>query len=678
MKRPFLFALAGLLGAFALYGARLLGTAATPPAGPTDDWPVYGHDPGGMRYSPLTQINRQNVAQLKVAWTFHTGDISDESGNRRRSGFETTPILVDGTLYLSTPFNRVIALDPQTGAQRWAYDPKIDPTWSYGDGLINRGLATWLDPTRPAGQPCRRRIFEATVDARLLSLDAATGSPRADFGASQGRGGQVSLRDVSRYINGWYHMTSPPAVIDDVVVIGSAIDDNGKVDMPGGVVRAYDARTGALRWKWDPIPPNPPNAAALPPGTWRSGAANAWSIMSVDPQRHLVFVPTGSASPDYYGGSRPGDDKWADSVVALHARTGEVAWGFQLVHHDLWDYDTASPPLLATLRRDGQDVPVVIQGNKTGFLYVLNRDTGKPAFPVEERPVPQSDVPSEHTSPTQPFPVAPPPLVPQRLTADQAWGLIPADRDDCRSRISELRNEGIFTPPSLKGSLGVPGNVGGMNWGGYAFDPQRELLLVNSSNLPTVSKLIPRQKYVDAAKNGPQGEYASQTGAPYGMYRNVLFSASGLPCAPPPWGELAAVDMASGKIRWQTPLGSMRDVTTNCALCHGAGTAAATVAPPQANAPKLPDNSGSLSLGGPIVTAGGLVFIAGTLDPHIRAFDVETGKELWEAELPAPGHSTPMTYRRPDGKQYLVIAAGGHAKIREEKLSDSLVAFALP
>src|SRR5438445_7590494 len=278
-----------------------------------DEWPYYGHDAGGMRYSPLNQINRENVSRLKVAWTFHTGDVSDGQGRRKRSGFETTPLLVDGTLYLTTPFNRVIALDPSTGKQRWVYDPKIALDGDYGDGLVNRGVATWLDAARANGKPCRRRIFESTQDARLVAIDAATGAPCADFG----KVGQVSLRDVPRYDAGWYHMTSPPAVIDDLVIVGPAIDDNHRVDMARGVVRAYDVRTGALRWNWDPLPPNPP---AVTTGSsakiFRSGAANAWSVMVVDGERDLLFV-TGSPSPDYYGGLRVGDDKWANSVVAL-------------------------------------------------------------------------------------------------------------------------------------------------------------------------------------------------------------------------------------------------------------------------------------------------------------------------------------------------------------------------
>lgn len=644
MKKPLLCVL--LSGSLGLAGLAMI--PAGPPASLIDDWPSYGHDAGGMRYSPLAEINRENVSRLKVAWIYHTGDVSDGSNDRRRSGFEATPILVDGTLYLSTPFNRVIALNPETGKQLWAFDPKIDPTWGYGDGLINRGVAAWLDAARPAGQTCRRRIYESTLDARLVALDAATGLPCPDFGNA----GQVSLRDVPGYRPGWYHMTSPPAVIDDLVVVGSAINDNDRVDMPGGVVRAFDARSGALRWSWDPIPPNKDSSK-----DWKSGAANAWSIMAVDPERHLVFVPTGSASPDYYGGLRPGDNKWANSVVALRAKTGEVAWGFQLVHHDLWDYDTASPPLLATLEHGGKKIPVVIQGNKTGFLYVLNRDTGAPVFPVEERPVPKSDVPGEVASPTQPFPAAPPPLAPQRLMADDVWGATPADLEACRNAILGLRNEGVFTPPALQGTLVIPGNIGGMNWSGYAFDPQRSLLLVNTTNFPFKVKLIPKDQYRDAMRRGEDGEYSSQTGAPYSMFRTPFYSPSHLPCAAPPWGTLAAVDMKEGKIRWQIPLGSMN-----------------AFAPSH---PVVP--AGSVSFGGPIVTAGGLVFIAGTLDPFIRAFDVETGKEVWKSQLPASGHATPMTYKlSPDGRQYLVIAAGGHAKVAEERLGDAVVAFTLP
>jgi len=607
----------------------------------TDEWPCYGHDAGGARFSPLTQIDRTNVAQLKPAWTFHTGDIVDRGGNQR-SGFETTPIVVDGTLYLTTGLNRIIALDPDTGRQRWAFDPKIDPSWGYGDGLINRGVSTWLDRAARQGDRCRRRIFEATLDARLVAIDAATGAACTGFGAN----GEVSLTGIDRFRRGAYHMTSPPAVIDDLVVVGSAIDDNGAIDMPDGVVRAFDARSGQLRWQWDPIP-----------RSLGSGAANAWSIMAVDPDRHLVFVPTGSASPDYFGGLRGGDNKWANSIVALRAASGAVAWGFQLVHHDLWDYDSAAPPLLATVTRQGRRVPVVVQGNKTGFLYVLDRSTGEPVFPVQERPVPKSEVPGEIASPTQPVPSAPPPVARQKLSADDVWAATSDQLAECRAAVERLRNEGVFTPPGVGGTLVFPGNLGGMNWSGYAFDQQRGLLVVNTNDLPAAVRLIPRERFAsDAGASTDRAEYAPQRGTPYGVARRFIQARSGLPCSAPPWGHLTAVDLNAGTITWQVPLGTLEGFGGN----HGV--------PP-----------GGISLGGPIVTAGGLVFIAGTLDPHLRAFDVETGRELWSAGLPAAGNATPMTYKvSAAGKQYVVIAAGGHAKVSESRIGDTLVAFALP
>jgi quinoprotein glucose dehydrogenase len=633
------------IAAVAMFAAAWLALAAQAPARrvSTDGWPYYGHDAGGMRYSPLAQITRAEVSRLRVAWVFHTGDVSQGGGGRQRSGFETTPIVVDGVLYLTTPFNRVIALDPETGAQRWAFDPHVDLRGDYGDGLINRGLATWLDDARPMNTACRRRLFEATLDARLIALDAANGSPCADFGEK----GELSLRDVPEFRPGLYHMTSPPIVVDGLVVVGSAINDNNRARMASGVVRAFDARTGAERWSWNSIP----SAMAA-----QSGAANAWSIMAVDADRHLIFVPTGSASPDYFGGQRPGDNKWANSIVALRARTGEIAWGFQLVHHDLWDYDTASPPLLATLTRNRRPVPVVVQGNKTGFLYVLARDTGRPIFPIEERPVPRSDVPGEVASPTQPFPTAPPPIVPQSFAADDAWGATPADREQCLAQLRELRNDGLFTPPSFRGSVVMPGMLGGMNWSGSAFDAARNLLVVNANVLPAKARIIPRTEFDDRARRAEDGEYARQEGTPYGLFRRFMQAPSGLPCSRPPWGVLTAVDLGAGTIRWQVPLGSMQDF----------GGKQATVP------------SGSISLGGPIITASGLVFIGGTYDPFLRAFDVETGRELWKGELPASGHATPITYQvQATGRQYVVIAAGGHAKISEERLSDALVAFAL-
>jgi quinoprotein glucose dehydrogenase len=649
-----------LLAAVAACLALALGscgkhTTAVPAGGPVAEWPYYGGDPGGKRYSPLNQIDRGNVGDLHVAWVYHTHDVSHGENGRQKSSFEGTPIVVDGTLYLSTAFNRVVALDPETGAERWSFDPKIDQKANYADGLLNRGVATWLDATAPAGAACKRRIYIATIDARLISVDAATGKPCADFGNA----GQVDLTNgIHIDYRGEYEETSPPAVIDDLVVVGSGISDNNRARMPSGVVRAFDTRTGALRWSWNPIPQDPkdPAFATWQTGVDQTGAGNAWSILSADPDRHLVFVPTGSPSPDYYGGLRKGNNLYADSVVALHSRTGEMAWGYQLVHHNLWDYDTVTQPTLVTLHRNGEEVPALLEGTKMGMLFILNRENGVPFFPVQERPVPQTDVPGEQTSPTQPFPVRPPPLVPQSLTADDAWGLTPWDRNACRKRIAGLRSEGIYTPPSLTGSLQVPGNAGGMEWGSLAVDPVRQLAITNTNRVPFEVHLYPRSQLAAARKAHPHAEIARMLGTPYIMSREPLFSPLGVPCNAPPWGALAAVDLQAGTIKWQAPLGATAEIHSLRLAVHW----------------------GTPNMGGPLVTAGGLVFIAAAWDRDFRAFDVETGKELWNFRLPASANATPMTYRlRPDGRQFVVIAAGGHGKLGS-KLGDAVMAFTLP
>jgi len=632
--------------------ATILGAAAAVAlagAASADEWSAYGRDPQATRFSPLTQISAANVASLKPAWTFHTGDISTgkEKGGGPRSGFESTPLMLDGRLYVTTPFNRVIALDPASGKQLWAYDPKLDRDQPYGDGLINRGLAAWRDPKAGKGGACALRLYEATLDARLVSVDAASGQPCAGFGQA----GEVSLRDVARYRAGQYHMTSPPIVVDGVVVVGSAIDDNSRAEMPSGAVRGFDARSGKLLWTWEPMV----KPAGVADKDWKTGAGNAWSILSADPKRHLVYVPTGSASPDYWGGLRPGDNRWANSVVALDARSGKLKWGFQLVHHDLWDYDTAAAPLATTLKLKGKATPVVIAGNKTGMVFTLDPATGKPVLPVEERPVPQSALWGEKSWPTQPIPTATPPLVPQGLKAADVWAISDGDRKWCADQLGALSGTSMFSPPSEAGILAIPGNVGGINWSGFAWDAGHGRLIVSVTNLPAKVRMIPATKFVKGDHGDLRAETTMQGGTPFAMSRAPLRAPSGLPCIKPPFGELVALDLAAGKIAWRAPLGSLEE------LAPGVGNIA----------------KGSVVLGGPIVTAGGLIFQGGTMDRTLRAFSAESGKLLWSAELPASAHATPMTYQV-GGKQYVVIAAGGSAKVDEERQGDAVVAYALP
>jgi len=636
------------------------------PAAPAEEWPTYGNDAGSSRYSPLREITRDNVGSLQVAWTYHTGDVSDGKKLWAKSTFEATPLMVDGTLYIATSFNRIIALDAETGKEKWAFDPGLDRVGYYGDDFTCRGLGMRVDPNLPAGAPCRRTIYEATLDGRLVAVDAETGKACGGFGT----GGQVSLKTgikldggIDHIIPGEYHFTSAPAVVGDVVVVGSAINDNDRVEMPQGVVRGYQARTGELLWAWDPEPRDAadPARATWQNGADRTGAANVWGPLSADPARDLVFLPTTSPSPDYYGGERKGDDRNADSLVALRASTGKVVWAFQAVHHDLWDYDLPTAPSLIEVERDGKRIAALAQPSKMGHLFILERDTGRPLLPVEERPVPQNGVPGEALSATQPFPVETPRLVPDRLEPQDAWGLTPWDRGKCRETIAGLRRGGIFTPPSLEGTLQYPGNAGGTNWGGVSFDRSRGLIVVNQMSLPFIAQLIPRDQVKGRRRDsgGEEGgwEYAPMKGTPYVMRRRALLSPWGLPCNPPPWGTLAAVDAGTGKIRWQVPLGTIREL---------------------APVP-LPIHWGTPTLGGPLTTAGCVTFIGATMDSTFHAFDTETGRELWHTTAPASAIATPMTYRaRAGGRQYVVVAAGGHGKIKGIKLGDSVVAFALP
>jgi quinoprotein glucose dehydrogenase len=604
---------------------------------PDEGWPTYSNAPTGTRYSPLAQIDRANVPQLKLAWTFHTHALDEARELNHKAAFEATPIMVDGKLLFSTPYDHVIALNPATGEKIWEFDPQLELPYGASE-VTSRGVSAWRDPKAKSDQICALRIFIGTLDARLIAVDGATGKRCAGFGDN----GEVDLTSGVRLRDpGDYQVTSAPAIVKDLVITGSSIGDNRAVTLERGIVRAFEVHTGKLRWSWDPIAPW---ASQTTP---RTGAGNAWSTISADVDRDLIFIPTGSASPDYFGGIRKGDNKWANSVVALQASTGKFVWGFQVVHHDLWDYDVAAQPALFAWK-DG--TPAIAISTKMGRVFVLNRLTGAPLIPVEEKLVPKSDIPEEEASPTQPSSIS---VVPEKLTAEDAWGISPEEKQWCADKINSVRNEGIFTPPGLKGIIAYPSNVGGVNWGSTAYDPSRHLLILDTNHLPIFVKLIPRGEF-EAAKKGASdldrlhGEFARQEGAPYAMFRTPLLTASGLPCNAPPWGTIAAVDLFTGKKVWDVPLGTYVPGMT----------------------------TGTVNLGGPMVTAGGLVFTAAAMDGFLRAFDAETGKELWKVQLPAGGQATPMTYSV-NGKQYVVIAAGGHGKLGT-KQGDSVVAYTLP
>lgn len=601
-----------------------------------EGWAHYGGDAGGARHAALDEITPSNVKELNIAWAYRTGDAARPKEIQRQTASEATPILVDGKLVFCTPFNEVIALHPATGAEIWRYDPQISLEQRPANQYVCRGVAYWRDLAAAADDHCAARVFMGTNDSRLIALDANTGAPCKDFGDA----GVVRIDPgMSLVWPGEFQFTSPPVIANETVIIGSSLSDNVRVAAPAGAVRAFDARSGARKWTFDPAP--------------GLGHANVWAPMSVDETRSLVFLPTSSASPDFFGGLRKGDNDLANSIVALKADTGDVAWSFQTVHHDIWDYDVPAQPGLYTVWRDGRAHDVVAQPTKTGFVFVLDRDTGKPFLPIEERAVPQDGANGEALSPTQPFPIAPPPIVPDRLEADDAFGLTLLDKLYCSREIRRARAEGVFTPPSTSGTLIYPFNGGGANWGGASYDETRNLLVVNMSNMAHRVTLIPASEVAAAKTLHHDAEIGPQTGAPFGVRRDLLMSPIMLPCTPPPWGVIAGVDLGSGEIVWRRRIGTTKDIAGGLAL-----------------------DLGTPNLGGPLTTAGGLVFIGAAMDNYLRAFDIETGAELWKGRLPAGGQATPMSYQW-EGRQYVVIYAGGHGRM-QTTLGDSIVAFALP
>ncbi|MEH6569039.1 MAG: pyrroloquinoline quinone-dependent dehydrogenase [Halioglobus sp.] len=615
------------------------------PEAASDRWIAYGGDSAGTRYSSASEISIDNVDQLKPIWTYRTGAFNNREKVRHLASFQATPLMVEDALIFCTPFNEVISLDPETGVEKWRFDPQVPLDSNPANEFSCRGVSYWVDEASEPGSSCQSRVFMGTVEAKLIALDARTGELCAGFGTK----GTVQIEpSMSLRWPGEFQITSAPAIAGDVVITGTAISDNLRSDAPIGTVHAFSARTGKLLWTFNPIPWGQTQTST------KIGHANVWSTMAVDTKRDMVFLPTSTASPDYYGGERPGNNEHANSVVALDAKTGTLLWARQLVHHDVWDYDLPAQPGLYEIWREGVGHDVVVQVTKMGLVFVLDRDTGEPFHPIEERTVPQAGVAGEQLSPTQPFPTVPPPIVPNSLNPDDAFGVTIWDKYLCEKKLRALRQDGLYTPPTLEGTLAYPFSGGGANWGGGAFDPQRNLLVINMNNLAAEVHLYPEAGNSEAlSKLDHDAELAPMEGAPYSMSRQIVFSPLGLPCTPPPWGVIAGIDLNSGEIVWRKTLGTTQDIAPG-------GIAL---------------NFGTPSFGGPIVSSGGLIFIAATMDNYLRALNVETGEELWKGRLPAGGQATPMTYVS-KGRQYVVIAAGGHGK-SDTKSGDFIVAFAL-
>jgi quinoprotein glucose dehydrogenase len=615
-------------------------------------WEAYGNDPGGSKFSALDEINRSNVGQLEQAWQYRTGETGEGYATGHNLTFEATPIFWRDTLYLNSSFGKVYAVDAISGKERWRFDAGFDPQQRF-DETAARGVSLWHASD---GQGvCSHRLLFGTLQGFLHAIDAEDGAPCADFGVD----GVVDLsKDVGPLQPGSYTLTSPPAIIGNTLFIGSAIGDNRQVESEHGIVRALDVITGDILWSWDPVPRSPDNPAR---DSWAgnsadiSGGANAWAPLSVDAKLGLVYIPTSAPSPDFYGGHRAGDNLYANSVVALNAHTGEVVWHQQLVHHDVWDYDTPAQPVLVDIDLGDGEVAALIQVTKTGMMFVFDRKTGVPLIPIEERPVPTDGVPGEVLSPTQPFSSLPALTRQHAITSDDAFGIAWFDKRGCQARIERHRTGDIFTPPSLEGTLMTPGYAGGINWGGVAVDAEQGIAVSFVNELPAIVRLVPREDFDRDNRPEPDMGYSRMTGTPYIMQRDPFISALGLPCTQPPWGRVVAVDLKTKKIAWERPLGSIADL-----------------------APAFVPNFdwGVPGMGGPAVTAGGLIFIGAVAEHRFRALDLKSGETLWEAPLPRAGMASPMTYRA-GGKQYVVIAAGGHAQVTPET-GDYLVAFALP
>lgn len=711
---------------------------ATPGGLPASDWPAYGGTWHGQRYSTLRQITPENIAQLEPVWHYQTGDFRGRPGDPQETTFEVTPLKIGNRLFLCTPHQDVVALDATTGKQLWRYRPKVQdqlalqhltcrglswqapattdmaapsaPVSSTADARGGSAAATTTtasspapaaarnastrpersmpapSPTQPEAersafrnppgpQPlppsaapinaaaagptdarCASRLFMPTADGRLIALNPDNGHVCADFGNGSG---QIFLWDgMPNYRPGAYYSTSPVVVTSKLLIVGGTTLDNVSTEEASGVIRAFDVNTGALVWNWDPA--RPEQTKPLPRGeTYVANSPNSWTIMAADEAVGMVYVPLGNQPPDQFGGNRsPEVEKFSTSIVALDIATGQVRWHFQTVHHDLWDYDVPAQPSLLDLQRDGERVPVLVQPTKQGDLYVLDRRTGRPVLPVSESPAPQGAAPGDRTAPTQPKSALS--FAPQPLQGRHMWGATLLDQLYCRIAFHRLRYDGQYTPPSLQGSLVYPGNFGVFNWGSIAVDPVRGWAFTTPAYLAFTSRLVPRTcpDELLVQESRPQGALPALNenfGAPYAVEMKPFTSPLGLPCQQPPWGYVAGVDLGAGQVVWQHRNGTVRD---------------------RAPVP-LPFRMGVPSLGGPLVTAGGVAFLSGTIDYYVRGYDMASGQELWRARLPAGGQATPMTYESADGRQFVVVVAGGHGSLGT-RAGDDVIAYALP
>tara|TARA_B110000503_G_scaffold5014_2_gene6655 strand:+ start:6664 stop:8574 length:1911 start_codon:yes stop_codon:yes gene_type:complete len=613
-----------------------------------DGWLYYGGDQGGRHYSTASQIDRENVSDLEVAWIHRSGDVGTYGEEMENTSTQATPILLPQSagesLVYCTPFNRVIALDPGSGEQRWDFDPDIDRR---GTRTFRcRGVSYAEEPRVAANAHCHHRLYIATHDRKLWAIDALDGKRCSNFGND----GVVELYGEEGYAPGDISSASAPMVAGGLIVIGSGIIDFAKATTPRGSVSTFNAYTGDLVWQFDPLLGHP-----------KSGSANVWAPMSVDEENGLIFLPTSAPSPDYYGVDRPGDDLYANSIVALDLKTGAVRWHFQHVRHDLWDFDTPAQPILFQWEKNGESIPALVQVTKQSFIFVFNRLTGESLWEITEHPAPPSDIAGEQPSPTQPKPIAPPPLIDSFLIPSNVWGLTPWDRDDCARQVAALNNLGLFTPMSEKLTLMYPGSLGGANWGGGALLADSGILLVNINNAAFTGQLIPTPP---GAASGARADHpesgkrmqVTMADTPYNVEIGALMSPLGIPCNAPPWGKLVAVNLYQGTIEWETALGSVHEMGPMTAPFH--------------------IDWGTPNLGGGIATGGGVFFIGATMDRQIRAFDVGSGETLWKYTLASDATATPMTYLY-RGRQYIVINAGGHYMF-QRGYGDYLYAFALP